>query len=299
MTQIATVTKVEYLEEEEDAYDLTVETDHSYMLANGIMSHNSALSLQIAIHQARIGAKVVVVSLEMTRVVVIRRILSHLTGIKLSVINRAHTMDQETRRLLIRTWREYHETVRKNGGRLRIVSPADDVSMSEVLATFRPYKYDNMVIDYLGLMKGLDAEDQWRKLGSAVREANRFAAAENSIVTLLAQLSPDGIVRYSRAIMEHAHLAWTWTYVDEVVRASRIVTVKQPKTRNLKSFDFYLRERFDIMKMEDVEQGFRPETGQKSRGKVSSRSNDGSQTDARRAAQSLGKRSDGDQNFRM
>jgi replicative DNA helicase len=267
-----------------------------FVIAATTGSGKSQLSLQIAIHQARIGAKVVVVSLEMTRVVVIRRILSHLTGIKLSVINRAHTMDQETRRLLIRTWREYHETVRKNGGRLRIVSPADDVSMSEVLATFRPYKYDNMVIDYLGLMKGLDAEDQWRKLGSAVREANRFAAAENSIVTLLAQLSPDGIVRYSRAIMEHAHLAWTWTYVDEVVRASRIITIKQPKTRNLKSFDFYLRERFDIMKMEDVEQGFRPESNNK-KGNSRGRSNDGSNHD-RRAAGSLGKK-DEDQNFRM
>ena len=251
--QTATVTSIEYLTDDEYVYDITVEDDHSYLMANGIMSHNSAMAMNVGLHQASIGAKVLLLSLEMKRTIVVRRILAYLTGIPLSRINRAHEMDRETRAVLIRAWREYHDRVRRNGGRFRIVYPPEDISMEEMLTIYKPYGYDNHIIDYLGLMKDLDGDDQWRRMGAAVRQAVRFAGATDSIITILAQLSAEGLVRYARSILEHAHLAWTWQYVDAEAKEARILTIRQPKTRNLKSFDFMVEERFDIMRIQDLE----------------------------------------------
>ena len=250
---VATVTNVEYLDEDEDMYDLNVEDDHSYLLGNGIMSHNSLMAIQVALHQALLGARICIVSLEMTREETIRRILSNLTAIPLSQINRAHELDNATRRLLMKAWLDYNTRVRNNGGRLTIISPDEDVTLEDVLTLLKPYNYDNIVIDYLGLLKGMDGEDQWRRLGAGARYAKRYAGANKNIVTLLAQLSTEGIIKYSRAIMEHASLMWQWSYTDEAVRESRIITVKMPKARNLKAFDFSLVEKFPIMRIEDMD----------------------------------------------
>lgn len=45
---VRTVTKIEYLNNEEEVYDLSIGDDHTYLLSNGIMSHNSAVTSMIS-----------------------------------------------------------------------------------------------------------------------------------------------------------------------------------------------------------------------------------------------------------
>ena len=244
-----TVTAIEYIDEEEDMYDLVVEEDHSYMLGNGIYSHNTMLAINLAINQARIGAKISLTSLEMSLLENNRRILSCLTAIPLSQINRAHEMDRATKKLLIDGWKTFHNQVQKNGGRFDVISPDEDVTIEEQLTRLRSRGYDNNIIDYMGLLKGMDGDDQWRALGAAARYAKIYTRADGSTATLLAQLSEEGKIRYSRMVQEHASLMWTWQTPDE----SGIITVKQPKARNLRSFDFPLHMDYTCMRVNNVD----------------------------------------------
>jgi replicative DNA helicase len=258
----------------------------------------SLMAISIALHQARIGARVCIVSLEMSRQEMLRRILSNLTAIPLAQINRAHELDRSTQKALMQAWLDYNARVRRTGGRLTLVSPQDDVTIEDILTLLRPYEYDNTIVDYLGLCKGMDGEDQWRKMGSAARYSKIVAGGSNSIVTLLAQLSNDGVIRYSRAIQEHASLMWTWNYTDAAVRDSRIMTVQQPKARNLKSFPFMLQEKFHIMRLEDVDPALITSTNATKKGGKGGRSEEIG-TGARRRTRESRAESGGDGVYQM
>jgi hypothetical protein len=101
----------------------------------------------------------------------------------------------------------------------------------------------------MGLLKGMDGDDQWRALGAAARYAKIYTRADKSTATLLAQLSEEGKIRYSRTVQEHASLMWTWQKPDE----SGIITVKQPKARNLRAFEFPLQMDYPRMRVTDVD----------------------------------------------
>jgi hypothetical protein len=168
---------------------------------------------------------------------------------QLSDIQRIHQMSKAERRRVIDAWRNFHNAVRKAGGRFDIYSPDEDVSIEEQFTALGPRGYDNNIVDYLGLLKGMDTEDQWRKLGAAARYAKVYTRTSNSAATLLAQLSDEGEIRYSRAIKEHASLMWQWMRPDD----SGLIIIKQTKARNLKSFDFPLQMNFATMQVTDVD----------------------------------------------
>ena len=112
------------------------------------------------------------------------------------------------------------------------------------------YPVDVVFIDYVGLLKGMDGEDQWRQLGRSAREAKLWAEKHQKIVVLLAQLSDDGVIRYSRAIREHSDNAWFWTCSEED-RKEGLITVKQAKARNQRAFDMVLEADFAHMSITD------------------------------------------------
>jgi hypothetical protein len=248
----ATVTSVEHLEGECDMYDITVEDDRSYLLASGLISHNSVMANCVALHQARYGEKVALISLEMNRRQCMRRILSNLTAIPLQIVNKVWDADAATRRLLVEAYRDYDAQVRHNGGRFTLFTPDEDVGIEDLLTFLKPRGYTNIIIDYMGLLKGMDGDDQWRKLGAAARMGKRYTAGDQSIVTLLAQLSEEGLLRYSRTMQEHASLMWAFTRTMQE-REANIITVKQPKNREGRAFDFSLKTSYHIMRLEDVD----------------------------------------------
>jgi hypothetical protein len=158
-------------------------------------------------------------------------------------------MDRAMQHILVDAFKQLHNQIKSNGGRLTIYAPDDDVSIEEVLTMLRSRGYDNNIVDYVGLLKGLDGDDQWRKLGSVLRYAHRFANIDKSVATILAQLDDEGRIRYSRAMQEHAALMWKWQRPDD----SGVMTIKQPKARNLKSFDFSLQMDFSNHRITDVD----------------------------------------------
>ncbi len=221
------------------------------MLAGQTGAGKTVLANNIGMYQAPLGAKVAFVSLEMTRRENIRRSLSYLTRIPLQQINRIHEQDRSVRRQLADAYAEYHDRVRRNRGRYTLFTPDEDVSMEDILTFLKPRGYDNIIIDYMGLLKGMDGDDQWRKLGAAARMGKRFTAGDQSIVTLVAQLSEEGLLRYSRTMQEHASLMWTFTR-NQQEREANMMTIRQPKARNLRAFDFTLKTEYHIMRLTDV-----------------------------------------------
>lgn len=241
-----------------------------WMVSAPTGAFKSGMALNIAVNQALLGYKISFTSLEMSKLEVIRRIVSRLAQISLNDINRVHQMSRGQKRTLIKIWKKFSFRICNNGGRLTIFAPDEDVSMEEVLTLMKSRGYDNNIIDYAGLLKGADGDDQWRKLGAITRYAKRSTASDNSIVTILAQLTEEGEVRYSRTMVEHASLAWKWLRPDE----SGIITVKQPKARNLRSFDFPLQIDFPMMTVKDVDMNQivngdseKPKRGMKASGK--------------------------------
>ena len=124
--------------------------------------------------------------------------------------------------------------------------------MQELLTLIEPYGDKVVFVDYIGLVGGVDGDDFWRKLGSAARYCKRWAEAHNNIVVLLAQLSDEGVVRYSRALKEHSDGMWSWVAGQEE-RESGIMTIIQQKARTVGSpADFMLKFDFPHMLVDDL-----------------------------------------------
>jgi hypothetical protein len=123
--------------------------------------------------------------------------------------------------------------------------------MEEILFTLKPYKYDVIVIDYIGLTKGHDGKEQWKTLGNATRLCKRYAAMTNSIIIGAAQLSEENKLKYSKTMEEHANLAWFWDYGDEA-KESKIIEILQRKSRTQNGFTFVLEPDFNYMRFKSI-----------------------------------------------
>lgn len=224
----------------------------AFVLAASTGGGKSVMATNIGMNRALLGLRVCLISLEMEVEEVISRMLSRLTGIPAVKIMRAKHLDKDDKKTLFSSWKQFTARCRNNGGMLTVVSPEDDLTIEDLLLSVSPYSYDDITVDYLGLCAGMDGPDQWQRLGNGVRFSKRFATKHKCTTTLLAQLSLEGVIRYSRVIQEHAANMWTWTYGDEA-KASHLITIKQPKSRNQKPFDFILEECFSTMEFKHVD----------------------------------------------
>ena len=224
-----------------------------FVLAGSTGAGKSTIALNIALRQAEMGLRTSLTSLEMQTEENALRVMAHVGDRSMNSLIFGDRLDKQDKRALIESVRKFHLRVRNNGGFFRVIAPEEDVGIEEILLTQRAFGYDNYFVDYIGLLKGTDTEDMWRKLGAVGRFSKRFGAMNDCVVTLLAQLSEDGKVRYSRAVQEHAGNMWSFVYGSESEdRDSHIITVKQPKARNQKAFDFMLYEEFDKMRVTDL-----------------------------------------------
>ena len=132
------------------------------------------------------------------------------------------------------------------------MAPQGDVKIKELLYTLKPYNYDVILIDYVGLLGGVDGERQWQELSAAVRFGKRFAQSNGCVVIFLAQLSEENKIRYSQGMKEHAGNMWTWVYDPET--GPNIIEVDQQKARNQQAFSFPLYIDFDIMEVRDLDE---------------------------------------------
>lgn len=186
------------------------------------------------------GAKVCIAPLEMNNMSLMQRELSMQTQIPLTkMLNPGKSMSPKERKQTYEAYRTLSRTIRKRGGQLTIFSSEEDLTLESFLSFCKPYGYKVLIVDYVGLLAGSDGDDQVRALGRIARRSKIWASANNAVVVLAAQMSDDGLVRYSRAMNEHASLFWSWKATPQS-RESHTIKVHQGKSRMQDPFSFDL-----------------------------------------------------------
>lgn len=214
-------------------------------------SGKSHAIVQLGKHQASLGYKVATLPLEMTRDEWLVRILANVSGVDSLRINRKKIAAEE-RDAIWRAYRRFNRKIEKNGGRYTLYSPTSDVSIEESLAAVHSFNPDVIYIDYLGLLKGADGEDQWRKLGQISRYCKVYAGNHNKIVAVAAQVDDDGRIRYSQAVKEHSSLAFTFVATKES-REKGYLNMHMLKGRNQQLMDFTLSVDYATSTMTDLD----------------------------------------------
>lgn len=217
----------------------------------------TAVVSQLLDNMTDYGASCVLYSLEMTEEEQYLRMLARRTRTPMTkLIDPLKKLDKERRRKIYRKYKEYAADLQKRGVKLTVVSP-DDISIDEILAKEKHKGNDVVAVDYVSLLSGTDGDDQVRKLGSITRKAKVWAKANKKIVILLAQLNDDGLVKYSRAIVENSNNLWLWKR-DEKSKTTNLLDIDQVKARNQQAFRFNLLEDFGYMSIIDVPRDYQP-----------------------------------------
>lgn len=210
----------------------------------------TALALQMQSNFADNGAKTALVSLEMTGSEVLARNLARYSGVDIQTVLDPNKTPNDVKKIKGAYVKRVRELAAK-GGLEEIDVPTEDVGIEEVLFGLRPFGYNVIIIDYITLLKDADSDDQWKKLGQVARFAKIFAKNNNCIVVLLAQVTQDGMLRYSRTVQEHANNFWMFTR-DQRSKDTNIVTIQQKKARNQADFPFDLYFNLPKMQVTDV-----------------------------------------------
>jgi hypothetical protein len=126
------------------------------------------------------------------------------------------------------------------------------MTIEDILASTYPYNSRVLIIDYISLLKGVDGDDAWQKLGAVARYCKVYAETHNKIIILLAQLSDEGMIRYSKAIFEHANYAWKFV-ATAATREQEIINIEQAKARNGRLFPFTLKSTLSNMRIRDLD----------------------------------------------
>lgn len=197
------------------------------------------------------GYKVVLVPLEMSKKEMTTRLIASVCGVDFSDLwlQRLATGDRDRIRKKFRKWLK---RVKAAGGRLTIYKPEQDETIEEVFAATAAYDADINIIDYIGLLKGVDGDDQVRALGQVARYGKINAENTGRANILLSQLTDDGKIKYSRAIAEHSSLAWTWMATPES-KETGVTKIEQPKSRNSMAFPFYVKIDYAKMQIQSMD----------------------------------------------
>lgn len=207
--------------------------------------------LQLSRTQAELGYKVVVVPLEMTEREEGIRLISNLGGVDSLKISLSKLAEEE-KDFLWRRYRKFQKRVAAAGGRWTVFRPRSDVSIEETMAAVHAYNPDVIYIDYIGLLKGADGDDQWRQLGNIARYGKVYAGNTNKVVCLAAQVNEEGRVRYSQAIKEHASLGFVFVATKES-REGGYLNFSMLKGRNQQLLDFTLACDYSTSTIRDLE----------------------------------------------
>ncbi|ARW58641.1 DnaB-like replicative helicase [Erwinia phage vB_EamM_Y3] len=226
------------------------------LLAGSTSGGKSVLSMNVADNMANInGIHCLKVTLEMTAEQEMKRMLSMMSGIPFWKIKQGKLSGREKKELL-KAMAKYDKTIRKNKGRNSFTSPERGMSIDDVLYMSIPYGVHVTFIDYVGLLEGIDNDNQWRELSTVVRKAKVHANATGQLVVILCQLDDQsGRIRYSGGMREHADVVWAWNYSDPEVREGKIIPVQVMKARDGELFEMALQDAFEVMQVKDTAEG--------------------------------------------
>lgn len=220
------------------------------LLGGATSSGKSLLMNQLALNQATLGYKVNVVPLEMDTSELLSRSISNISGIDASKIQNKQ-MAKDEKELAMKRWRRRERRIAKAGGRITIFKPQSDMTIEEITNALHSIKSDIIYIDYVGLLKGADGEDQWRRLGQIARYAKIHAELTGKCVVLLCQVDQEGTVRYSRAMVEHASTSWIFVATRET-REAGFLQVNMNKGRNERLISFTIKMDYSTQSAKDM-----------------------------------------------
>lgn len=174
----------------------------------------SLLAGDLAVKMASKGYRVIIVPLEMSKAEMTSRIIANVTDTELSKIIQNKLTEQE-KSLVYKRYMRWVRGCAKLGGKLTIFKPEGDLDIGEIYASVATYNPDVCIVDYISLLKGLDGDDQWLRLGAIARQAKTNAETEHRVNILLCQVNDDGKIRYARSISEHCVVGSTLIETDK------------------------------------------------------------------------------------
>lgn len=207
----------------------------------------SVMAEQLAINGYLLDhRRVCLVSFEMDEEEVYARLIANLTGIPFDRIYlRKLTPAQITR--CREAWRAFYEYGEKHGGRFVVWCPTIEVTPAQVAQILKPGCYDEVLVDYVGLVKGEDKKELWQNLGNITRTFKLMANQQRCVVIVFAQLDEESNkVKYAKAMRHHSSYVWWWNYDDEAEQTGQ-VTIEQGKARHCKRFPFDVLADFSCM----------------------------------------------------
>lgn len=210
----------------------------------------SVMINQLAKNQALMGYKVNVVPLEMSHVEMLSRLIANAAGVDNTkvLLKRLATGEKDE---AFKQWQRFERKVERNGGRLTIFKPKEDLTIESLMSAIHSYNADITYIDYISLLKGADGEDQWRQLGAIGRFAKIYAESHNKVMALAAQVNEEGKLRYSKAVGEHSSTAFSFVATKES-REKGYLNVEMFKARNQTMMNFTLGVNYSSMQIHDL-----------------------------------------------
>lgn len=212
----------------------------------------STMVSQLSENFAMSGAKVGIAPLEMDTEEMTLRDIARASGIDMNDLNAPKKrMTREARIKAYKAYKRATLAIDKRGGAVKIIEPGGDVDIYTLLNEMKPFGFDVIIIDYVGLLKGAEGERQWQELGNITRYCKVWAGLNKCVVIMAAQLSAEGVLRYSRAMEEHAAYCWKWLR-DDLFKETGIANIEQSKARQAKEFNFLVKFDLAHMNVRDV-----------------------------------------------
>ena len=224
------------------------------ILAANTGGGKSAMLNKILHHMANLGAGVAFVPLEMDGEENVTRDLSRVTGQSMTdLLDPLKRISSERRKEMYKQYRRYSRTMAKRGGFLEVIEPGFAANIENLLNYVDPLDFEVVAIDYVGLMEGVNGDDQWRALSNAVAYAKRWAGrpGKKRLVIFAAQITEEGYLKQSKAMADHCTNIWRWRVGDEE-REDGIVVVHQDKCRGGAVFDMPIAFDFSHMDFSDL-----------------------------------------------
>ena len=222
-----------------------------FLLASNSGGGKSLLARQLAENIACQGGRVCIVPLEMDDVEMMQRNLASMSQKSMSKIIDPQQFSRKQRDEILVDYLRYRRRIKKAGGLLSLFTPQEDMTAEEILFALKPFGYDMIIIDYIGLLKGVDGDDQWKALQKVTRFGARFAVLNNISVGFCCQLTEEGLLAASKGMNRDASNFWRWT-AGAREKETGFITIDQLKARQKKAFPFTMFVDWERMTVRDL-----------------------------------------------
>ena len=229
-------------------------------------SGKSIMVGQLAHNMAKSGVRVAIVPLEMKNEEMLQREISRLTEIDMSRLNDPRTLSKLEKENIVSRYERFRDRLAKVGATMDFFAPDEDLTAEEILFALKPFGYDIIIVDYIGLLKGIEGDDQWQRMRNVTRFCKRYASINDMVIAVAAQLSEEGMIRYAKGMVEDASNAFFFT-ANATTRETGVMFIKQPKARKSLNFDFPVIIDYKTMTIRDLNDEEKAELDEKQEAK--------------------------------